>query len=163
MEGSWRHKGVAFHIFHKIMHSDLGHAKILNSSPSGQYGRHFPEDIFKGIFMNDNFAFWFEFQWSLFLRVQLTIICHCPEGSFIPVIHTIVKLSMHWYNYIWLTLCHLLQLHMTGLSHSILYYPVPIFKVMAISWEPWTRLAMQLCTHWRWVLIVSYYIYIWCI
>ena len=33
-------------------------------------------DIFKCIFLNKKFVFWFEFHWSLFLWVQLTITQH---------------------------------------------------------------------------------------
>ena len=39
------------------------------SSPPGQNGHHFPDDILKCISMNDKF---YEFHWSLFPRVQLT-------------------------------------------------------------------------------------------
>ena len=53
---------------------------IVNSSPPpGQNGRHFAYDTLTCMLMN---AFWFEFRWSLFLKVQLTI-------------------SQHWFRY-WL-------------------------------------------------------------
>ena len=40
-----------------------------NSSPPGQNGRHFADDIFECIFMNENSVFWFEFHFSLILRI----------------------------------------------------------------------------------------------
>ena len=36
-------------------------------------GRHFADDIFKCIFLNEMFDFRLKFHWSLFPRVQLTI------------------------------------------------------------------------------------------
>ena len=47
--------------------------KNLNSSPSGQNGRHFAGDIFRCILLMKNFVFWLKFHLSLFLRIQLTI------------------------------------------------------------------------------------------
>ena len=38
-----------------------------------QNGCHFADDIFKCIFLNENFEWRLKFHWSLFLRVQLTI------------------------------------------------------------------------------------------
>ena len=54
----------------------------LNSSPPGQNDRHFADNIFKCIFMNGKFIFWFDLHWSLFLSIQLTM-------------------SQHWFRY-WL-------------------------------------------------------------
>ena len=48
----------------------------IYSSPPGQNGRYFADDIFKWISVNESFVFWLKFQWSLFLRVQLTIAQH---------------------------------------------------------------------------------------
>ena len=48
----------------------------INSSPPGQNGRHFVDDIFKCIFLMTSFAFWSKFHWCLFLRVKLTITKH---------------------------------------------------------------------------------------
>ena len=42
-------------------------------SPHGQNGRHFADDIFRCIFVNENFVSWLKFHWSFVLRVQLTI------------------------------------------------------------------------------------------
>ena len=42
----------------------------------GQNGRHFADDIFRCIFMNESFIFCLKFHWSLFLRVQMTITQH---------------------------------------------------------------------------------------
>ena len=44
--------------------------------PPGQNGRRFADDIFRCIFVNENFIVWFKFHWSMFLRDQLTIIKH---------------------------------------------------------------------------------------
>ena len=56
---------------------DIGSLHLLvNSSPSGQNGRHFTDDIFKFIFLNENLEFWFNFHWNLFLKAQLTINQH---------------------------------------------------------------------------------------
>ena len=41
-----------------------------NSTPTGQNGHHFADEGFKCIFKNKKIVFWFEFQLSLFLRVQ---------------------------------------------------------------------------------------------
>ena len=50
---------------------------IINSSPPGQDGCHFADDIFRCIFLNETFfLFWLKFDWSLFLRAQLTITQH---------------------------------------------------------------------------------------
>ena len=46
----------------------------FNSSPTGQNGSHFTDDIFRCIFVS--FVFKLKFQWSLSLRVQLTITQH---------------------------------------------------------------------------------------
>ena len=46
---------------------------MINSSPPGQNGRHFTDDIFKCIFMMKSFVFWLQFHWSLFRMVQLMI------------------------------------------------------------------------------------------
>ena len=52
------------------------HASHINSSPSGQNGHRFAGDIFRRIFVNDNFVFWLKFHWSLFVSVHLTILQH---------------------------------------------------------------------------------------
>ena len=49
----------------------------LNTLRPGQNGRHFADDMFKCIFWMKMFEFRLKFHWSLFLRVQLTIIQHC--------------------------------------------------------------------------------------
>ena len=53
----------------------------VNSSPPpppppGQNGHHFADDIFRCVFVNESFAFWLQFHWNLFLRVQWTITQH---------------------------------------------------------------------------------------
>ena len=50
--------------------------RTVKSSPPGQNDRHFADDIFKYVFMNEKVLFRFEFHWSLFTRVQLTIFQH---------------------------------------------------------------------------------------
>ena len=48
---------------------------LINTLGLWQNGRHFPDDIFKYIFLNENI--WISrFHWSLFPRVQLTILQH---------------------------------------------------------------------------------------
>ena len=44
------------------------HTYCLNSSPPGHNGHHFTDDIFRCIFENEKFVFWFKFHWSLFIR-----------------------------------------------------------------------------------------------
>ena len=46
---------------------------ILRPRPNG---RHFADDIFKYIFLNENFWIPVKFHWNLFLRVQLTSFQH---------------------------------------------------------------------------------------
>ena len=45
----------------------------LNSSSLGQNGRHFADDIFKCIFLNDKVRLLTKFHWSLFLSVKSII------------------------------------------------------------------------------------------
>ena len=49
---------------------------MFNSFPPGQNGRHFADDIFRCIFVNEKICIWLKFHWSLFLRLQLTINQH---------------------------------------------------------------------------------------
>ena len=46
---------------------------ILKSSPPRQNDCHFADDIFKCSFVNEKFCIWSNFQWNLFVRVQLII------------------------------------------------------------------------------------------
>ena len=66
---SWISWSVYFHSDVVIKYSLF----ILNSSRPGQNGRHFPDDIFKMHFHEWKNLY---FDWSLFLRVQLTIFQH---------------------------------------------------------------------------------------
>ena len=54
--------------------------KLILTLP-GQHGRRCADDSFKRMFMNKKFSFVFrfEFYWSLFSVVQLTIIKHCIQ------------------------------------------------------------------------------------
>ena len=54
----------------------LRHAIKLNSLWPRQNGHHFPDDIFKCIFLNDMYKFRIRFQWNLFPRVQLPLSQH---------------------------------------------------------------------------------------
>ena len=47
--------------------------KSINTLRPRQNGRHFPDDIFKCIFLIKMFKFLLRFHWSLFPRIQLTI------------------------------------------------------------------------------------------
>ena len=49
---------------------------LFNSYSHGQNCHHFPDDIFKSILTNEKFVILFKLQWSLFLRIQLTIVLH---------------------------------------------------------------------------------------
>ena len=44
----------------------------FNSSPRGQNGRHFAEDIFNAFLSMNIFVFWLKFHWNLYLRAHLT-------------------------------------------------------------------------------------------
>ena len=48
----------------------------INSSPHGQNGRHFTDDIFRCRFVNEKFVFGLKLYWNSFLRVQMTITQH---------------------------------------------------------------------------------------
>ena len=50
-------------------------APVLNSPP-GENGRHFADDIFWCIFLNEIFCILLKIHWSLFPRVQFTITRH---------------------------------------------------------------------------------------
>ena len=74
----WRH----FRFNVQIRQQRTGQAIII-FSPAGQNGRHFSQTTFSNAFsLEKHFVFWFKFNWSLFLRGQLTI-------------------SQHWFRY-WL-------------------------------------------------------------
>ena len=49
---------------------------LFNTLRSRQNGRHFSDDIFKCIFLNEMCEFCLRFHWSLFLRFLLTIFQH---------------------------------------------------------------------------------------
>ena len=66
-------------VYNMLLHELWIHQQNINdfnSSPRGQNGRHFADDIFRCIFLYVNFIFWLKCHWSLFLKVQLTIIRH---------------------------------------------------------------------------------------
>ena len=51
-------------------------ASKTNHRGRGKTGRHFPDDIFKSFFSNEQFVFWLKIHWGFFLRVQLTVFQH---------------------------------------------------------------------------------------
>ena len=51
----------------------------FNSLRLSRNGRHFPDDIFKCIFLNKMYRLWLRFHWSLFPRVQLIIFEHLVQ------------------------------------------------------------------------------------
>ena len=57
-----------------IIHSFVG--VFVNSSPPGQNGRHFADDISDAFSWMKSFLFLLKCHWSLFLRVQLTVTQH---------------------------------------------------------------------------------------
>ena len=59
-----------------MLDHDLTISFAINSSHSGQNGRHFADDIFKCIFLTENVCILIAFHWSFLLRVQLTISEH---------------------------------------------------------------------------------------
>ena len=60
----WKKKPTEFN--HSLTH-------YVNSSPPGQNGHHFADDILDAYSWMKCFVFWSRFDWSLFLRAQLTI------------------------------------------------------------------------------------------
>ena len=50
--------------------------RYLNTLRLRENGRHFANDIFKCIFLNENYQFRLRFHWSLFLRFELTKFQH---------------------------------------------------------------------------------------
>ena len=72
----------------------------FNTLRPRQNGRHFADDMFKSISLNENVCeFRLKFLWSLFLRVQLTIIQHCFR-SWLGA----VQATSHYLNQWWLVL-----------------------------------------------------------
>ena len=53
-------------------------------------GRHFADDIFKRVFMNEMLESRFNFHWNLFLRVQLTIISNGSDNGLSPIRRQII-------------------------------------------------------------------------
>ena len=65
---------ISNYIPHKQWMWFLIHALLsVNSSPPGQNGRHFADDIFRCIWVNESFVFWLKFHWGLLLWAQFTI------------------------------------------------------------------------------------------
>ena len=62
---------------HVILHA------YINSFPPGQNGRHFADDMFEPIFVNENVRISFTFPWNLSLRVLLIINQHWFRKGFI--------------------------------------------------------------------------------
>ena len=72
----------------------------VNSSPPGQNGCHFTDDIWDAFSWMKNFASWLKFHWSFLLRVQLTITQHWFRLS----------LSVEWATSYYLNQCWLSSL-----------------------------------------------------
>ena len=73
-----RHEAINLHTCWTSLRSLLTHICVtrswcVNTVRPTQNGRHFPDDIFKCIFLNEN-VYWFrlKYHWSLFPRVQLS-------------------------------------------------------------------------------------------
>ena len=69
---------------------------IRNTLKPTQKGRFFADDIFKHIFLNENVRILIEFHWSLFLRVQLTIMAWRRRGNKPLTDPMVVSLLTHW-------------------------------------------------------------------
>ena len=63
-------------------------------------GRHFPDNIFKWIFLNEHGLIWLGFHRSLFLRVQITIFQHWSDNGLAP---------SRWQAIIWMVPSHYLN------------------------------------------------------
>ena len=61
-------KKILFHVH--IWHETLSN---INSSPPGQNGRHFADNVFKCIFVNETFCILIKFHWRLFLTSKGSI------------------------------------------------------------------------------------------
>ena len=60
-----------------LLHGSLGEShSFLTHLPPGQNGCHFADDIFRYIFVNEKLCILIKFDWSFFLRVNLTITQH---------------------------------------------------------------------------------------
>ena len=69
------HTFVTWPIYTGYFFTTIQHVRV-NSSPPGQNGRHFADNIFSCIFTNEKFCILKKNHLSLFLRVQLTITQH---------------------------------------------------------------------------------------
>ena len=61
---------------HQTQKVTYTHSADFNSFKPRQNGRHFPDDIFKCIFLTKMDKFWLRCHWSLFPMVQLTLFQH---------------------------------------------------------------------------------------
>ena len=59
--------------------------KDVNSSPPGQNGRHFPDDIFKCIFMNEKFCIFIQISLKFFLRSNQQYSSIGSENGLAPI------------------------------------------------------------------------------
>ena len=59
-----------------LMHICVTRSQWVNSSPPGQNGHHFADDMLRYIFVNEKFCSLIKISLKLFLRVQLTITKH---------------------------------------------------------------------------------------
>ena len=126
---------------------------LVYSAPPGQNNRHFPDNIFKCIFMNKN-GFGFGLHWRLFLRVQLTIFQHWFRkwlGANQATSHYLNQCWLkhicgsrgRWVNYI--LVC--LQLH----TSQGCFYPQTFFE------NTWSKLCCSVCVI-EWRILVLYHL-----
>ena len=76
------------------------HRGRLNSSLPVQNGGHFADDIFRCIFVNESFVFWFQFHWSLFQKSNWQCLIIGLDSGLVPnrlqgVIWTTFE-PIHW-------------------------------------------------------------------
>ena len=70
---NYSHDHCSFRIHTKDFVIEIITLRQFNSSYPGQNGRHFAEDIFKRIFLNEKVHFWPKYHWSLFLSVPALV------------------------------------------------------------------------------------------
>ena len=92
-------------------------------------GRQIADDIFKWKFWMKSFVFWFEFHWSLFLRVQLTIIQHWFRwwlGDELLKTMEIKQILENGYQELWVKFNTFIQLKILS------YMPGPNFMIISL-------------------------------
>ena len=120
--------------------SELGWPLSCWLTLTHQNGRHFADDIFRCIFVNESFVFWLKFHWSLFLWAQLTI-------------------SQHWYRYM------RFKGETSWIMQSIfIFSKTPLHWDGADSWNPFLTEDMEplfLNSHYHRCFRSKLYVYLW--